>query len=281
MKPDGDAPSVSTTGVRRFGRLASRGVPRRRGLANSFIQAAETKSKRVKQLADLAVVNNTTMESTPTRDADVPSATKAFSSSSDSKSPVFPRVEEPASTLRRREKYGADRVDDEASASWSVEEVQTAECALDKTEARSSNDYNNNPRRRTTVADRVSSGATASTSQSNPFSATVDRQIPEASSQRHEGLLKFPSLFRTDKEATAAWTLGLLFLTYCHASSAGFILPALLPSIAGDVELTDAQGALLTTLFTVCYSFVLPMAVRLVRWREYRRNRGLFVCESL
>lgn len=42
-----------------------------------------------------------------------------------------------------------------------------------------------------------------------------------------------PLGFRSKKEATAAWTLGLLFLSYCHASSAGFILPALLPSIAG------------------------------------------------
>jgi hypothetical protein len=67
-------------------------------------------------------------------------------------------------------------------------------------------------------------------------------------------------LFKNKKEATAVWTLGLLFLSYCHASSAGFILPALLPSIAGDVEMTDAQGALLTTLFTVCYSFALPLA---------------------
>jgi len=48
-------------------------------------------------------------------------------------------------------------------------------------------------------------------------------------------------LFRNDKEATAAWTLGLLFLSYCHASSAGFILPAMLPSISGDVQMTDAQ----------------------------------------
>lgn len=42
-----------------------------------------------------------------------------------------------------------------------------------------------------------------------------------------------PLGFRSKKEATAVWTLGLLFLSYCHASSAGFILPALLPSIAG------------------------------------------------
>lgn len=38
----------------------------------------------------------------------------------------------------------------------------------------------------------------------------------------------------------------------------------LAPLRTGDVDMSDSQGALLTTLFTVSYSLVLPLAGSLV-----------------
>ena len=57
----------------------------------------------------------------------------------------------------------------------------------------------------------------------------------------------------------AAWALGLLTCAYCHASATGFLLPSLLPAMSADLKLDDGQGAVLTTLFTVTYSLLLPL----------------------
>jgi len=59
-------------------------------------------------------------------------------------------------------------------------------------------------------------------------------------------------------EMRAAWSLGLLTVAYCHASATGFLLPSLLPVMSMDLKLDDGQGAVLTTLFTVTYSLLLP-----------------------
>ena len=64
--------------------------------------------------------------------------------------------------------------------------------------------------------------------------------------------------FRTEGERRAAWALGLLTCAYCHASATGFLLPSLLPAMSADLKLDDGQGAVLTTLFTVTYSLLLP-----------------------
>lgn len=65
-------------------------------------------------------------------------------------------------------------------------------------------------------------------------------------------------LFRNEREKNAAWSLALLTMAYCHASATGFLLPSLLPAMSADLKLGDGQGALLTTLFTVTYSLLLP-----------------------
>lgn len=65
-------------------------------------------------------------------------------------------------------------------------------------------------------------------------------------------------LFRNEREKNAAWSLALLTLAYCHASATGFLLPSLLPAMSSELKLGDGQGALLTTLFTVTYSLLLP-----------------------
>ena len=66
------------------------------------------------------------------------------------------------------------------------------------------------------------------------------------------------SMFRNEAERRAAWALGLLTVAYCHASATGFLLPSLLPAMSVELKLDDEQGALLTTLFTVIYSLLLP-----------------------
>lgn len=65
-------------------------------------------------------------------------------------------------------------------------------------------------------------------------------------------------VFRNEAEKRAAWSLGLLTVAYCHASATGFLLPSLLPAMSSELHLSDGQGALLTTLFTVTYSLLLP-----------------------
>jgi len=65
-------------------------------------------------------------------------------------------------------------------------------------------------------------------------------------------------LFRTESDKRAVWSLGLLTMAYCHASASGFLLPSLLPAMSSELGLNDGQGALLTTLFTVTYSLLLP-----------------------
>lgn len=51
------------------------------------------------------------------------------------------------------------------------------------------------------------------------------------------------------------WGLLVLGLAYVHHSTTGFALPALLPLINEDLHLTDGQGALLTSGYTVCRPF--------------------------
>lgn len=47
------------------------------------------------------------------------------------------------------------------------------------------------------------------------------------------------------------WGLLILGIAYVHHSTTGFALPALLPLINEDLQLSDSQGALLTTGYTV------------------------------
>lgn len=53
------------------------------------------------------------------------------------------------------------------------------------------------------------------------------------------------------------WGLLVLGLAYVHHSTTGFALPALLPLVNEDLHLTDAQGALLTSGYTVLYAAAL------------------------
>jgi predicted MFS family arabinose efflux permease len=57
----------------------------------------------------------------------------------------------------------------------------------------------------------------------------------------------------------AGFTLGLLSIAYVHCAASGFLVSALLPAISVDLKLSDGEGALLTTLFTVVYSLCLPL----------------------
>ena len=41
-------------------------------------------------------------------------------------------------------------------------------------------------------------------------------------------------------------------------AATGFLLPSLLPVMSMDLKLDDGEGAVLTTLFTVTYSLLLP-----------------------
>lgn len=51
-------------------------------------------------------------------------------------------------------------------------------------------------------------------------------------------------------------------LCYLHCSATGFALPAILPVIGSDISLTDTQGALLTTGYTLLYAAALiPMGL--------------------
>eukprot|EP00208_Stichococcus_sp_RCC1054_P001861 CAMPEP_0206137946 /NCGR_PEP_ID=MMETSP1473-20131121/2956_1 /ASSEMBLY_ACC=CAM_ASM_001109 /TAXON_ID=1461547 /ORGANISM="Stichococcus sp, Strain RCC1054" /LENGTH=682 /DNA_ID=CAMNT_0053531227 /DNA_START=245 /DNA_END=2294 /DNA_ORIENTATION=- len=53
------------------------------------------------------------------------------------------------------------------------------------------------------------------------------------------------------------WGLLILGVAYVHHSTTGFALPALLPLINEDLHLTDSQGALLTSGYTVLYAAAL------------------------
>lgn len=56
--------------------------------------------------------------------------------------------------------------------------------------------------------------------------------------------------------------LAVCGLCYLHCSATGFALPALLPAIGKDIPLSDAQGALLTTGYTLLYAAALiPMGI--------------------
>ncbi|GMH41618.1 hypothetical protein BSKO_09528 [Bryopsis sp. KO-2023] len=56
--------------------------------------------------------------------------------------------------------------------------------------------------------------------------------------------------------------LVLCSLCYLHCSATGFALPTLLPIIGNDIDVTDAQGALLTTGYTMLYALALiPMGL--------------------
>ncbi|CAL5225376.1 g8181 [Coccomyxa viridis] len=56
------------------------------------------------------------------------------------------------------------------------------------------------------------------------------------------------------------WGLLVLSLAYVHHSTAGFALPALLPLITPDLNLTDHEGAMLTVGYTVLYAVALVPA---------------------
>jgi hypothetical protein len=60
-----------------------------------------------------------------------------------------------------------------------------------------------------------------------------------------------PSLPSLSPDAGTIWGLLILSLAYLHHSTTGFALPALLPIISEDLQLTDSQGALLTAGYTV------------------------------
>lgn len=65
-----------------------------------------------------------------------------------------------------------------------------------------------------------------------------------------------------EAEASAAdtaklWALVMLSLAYVHQSTATFVVPALLPIISPELELTDFQGALLSAAPSYLYAFAL------------------------
>jgi len=60
-------------------------------------------------------------------------------------------------------------------------------------------------------------------------------------------------------EPASLWALTLLGLCYLHASACAYALPALLPDVALELTLDDAQSAALTFAFTLTYSlFLIP-----------------------
>jgi MFS family permease len=77
----------------------------------------------------------------------------------------------------------------------------------------------------------------------------------------------------------------VLSLAYVHHSTTGFVLPALLPQIAPDLNLSDFQGASLTLGYTVLYALALvPVGAIADRYvhcpsasapQPYRLRRGV------
>ena len=93
---------------------------------------------------------------------------------------------------------------------------------------------------------------------------------PEKNAQESEKWLKIVERINSPK-SKATFTLSLLTFAYVHCAASGFLVSALLPTIGGDLELSDGQGALLTTLFTVVYSLCLPL-IGLAADKTNRKN---------
>ena len=93
---------------------------------------------------------------------------------------------------------------------------------------------------------------------------------PEKNAQESEKWLKMVERINSPK-SKATFTLSLLTFAYVHCAASGFLVSALLPAIGGDLELSDGQGALLTTLFTVVYSLCLPL-IGLAADKTNRKN---------
>ena len=93
---------------------------------------------------------------------------------------------------------------------------------------------------------------------------------PEKDAQESEKWLKIVERINSPK-SKATFTLSLLTFAYVHCAASGFLVSALLPAIGGDLELSDGQGALLTTLFTVVYSLCLPL-IGLAADKTNRKN---------
>ena len=93
---------------------------------------------------------------------------------------------------------------------------------------------------------------------------------PEKNAQESEKWLKIVERINSPK-SKATFTLSLLTFAYVHCAASGFLVSALLPAIGGDLELSDGQGALLTTLFTVVYSLCLPL-IGLAADKTNRKN---------
>ena len=93
---------------------------------------------------------------------------------------------------------------------------------------------------------------------------------PEKNAQDSEKWLKITERINSPKNQ-ATFTLTLLMFAYVHCAASGFLVSALLPAIGGDLELSDGQGALLTTLFTVVYSLCLPL-IGLAADKTNRKN---------
>ena len=93
---------------------------------------------------------------------------------------------------------------------------------------------------------------------------------PEKNAQESEKWLKIVEKINSPK-SKATFTLSLLTFAYVHCAASGFLVSALLPAIGGDLELSDGQGALLTTLFTVVYSLCLPL-IGLAADKTNRKN---------
>lgn len=81
---------------------------------------------------------------------------------------------------------------------------------------------------------------------------------PGKNAEDSERWLKIVEKINSPKNQ-ATFTLGLLTFAYIHCAASTFLVSALLPAIGGDLDLSDGQGALLTTLFTVVYSLCLPL----------------------
>jgi hypothetical protein len=58
-------------------------------------------------------------------------------------------------------------------------------------------------------------------------------------------------------QSESLWTLLLLSTCYLHASACSYALPALLPDVALDLGLDDAQSAVLTSAALLTYSLLL------------------------
>lgn len=58
-------------------------------------------------------------------------------------------------------------------------------------------------------------------------------------------------------QGRSAYALALITMLYLHASMTCFVVPALLPSVATDLTLSDNQAAVLTLVFTAGYSLAL------------------------